>query len=50
MSTSLNGFTALVTGSTSGIGRATAEVLAHRGAYVFAGVSESRMRLYCIRL
>jgi len=34
MSTSLNGFTALVTGSTSGIGRATADVLAHRGAYV----------------
>jgi len=34
MSTSLNGFTALVTGSTSGIGRATADVLAQRGAYV----------------
>ena len=34
MSTSLNGLTALVTGSTSGIGRATADVLAHRGAYV----------------
>ena len=34
MSTSLNGLTALVTGSTSGIGRATADVLAQRGAYV----------------
>jgi NAD(P)-dependent dehydrogenase (short-subunit alcohol dehydrogenase family) len=34
MGTSLNGLTALVTGSTSGIGRATADVLAQRGAYV----------------
>jgi len=34
VSTSLGGRTALVTGSTSGIGRATAEVLGHRGAHV----------------
>ena len=34
MSTSLSGRTALVTGSTSGIGRATAELLARRGAHV----------------
>jgi NAD(P)-dependent dehydrogenase (short-subunit alcohol dehydrogenase family) len=34
MSQSLNGSSALVTGSTSGIGRAIAEVLAQRGAYV----------------
>ena len=34
MSTSLSGRTALVTGSTSGIGRATVEVLARRGAHV----------------
>jgi NAD(P)-dependent dehydrogenase (short-subunit alcohol dehydrogenase family) len=52
MGTSLNGLTALVTGSTSGIGRATADVLAQRGAYVIlsgrnaargeAGVAEIR--------
>ena len=34
MSASLNGLTALVTGSTSVIGRANADVLAERGAYV----------------
>ncbi|MFE5587123.1 SDR family NAD(P)-dependent oxidoreductase [Kitasatospora sp. NPDC056531] len=34
MAPSLNGSTALVTGSTSGIGRAVAQVLAERGAHV----------------
>lgn len=34
MGTSLKGSTALITGATSGIGRATADALAQRGAYV----------------
>ena len=46
MSTSLNGLTALVTGSTSGIGRATADVLAQRGAYVIlSGRNAARGKL-----